>query len=62
MSDGSLQVNRNGNLGISLETSVDVFLEDCWGGWVQEQYTDRWMLDKCTVARIMLTKSYNWKS
>lgn len=41
MSNGSLQVNRNGKLGIGLETRVDMFLENCWGEGVQEQYIDR---------------------
>ena len=40
MSDGSPWVNRNGNLGIGLETRVDMYLENCWGEGVQEQYID----------------------
>lgn len=56
MSNGSPQVNRKGNMGVCLETRVDRYLENCWGRGVQEQYIGRWLLDKCTVAKIMLNK------
>lgn len=34
MGDKSLQVSRNGNFGVGLETRVeDMLIENCWG-WV----------------------------